>query len=132
MSRQTLSLAPSSQRISWAQAYAQYLRNKSEGRAELWPQDPLVPALQSIADDIEERELAHSLEKLTLGEAAEEAGYSYSALQKMVAAGELENLGDKGSPRVRRGDLPKKPTSSSKGNEEPDLVGMILGDGEEF
>ena len=132
MSRQTLPLAQSSPRISWAQAYAQQLRERSKGRAELWPQDPLVTALQSIADDIEEHELAHSLEELTLSEAADETGYSYSAIQKMVRAGELENLGGKGSPRVRRGDLPKKPTSSSKGDGGPDLVGMILGNGEEF
>lgn len=48
------------------------------------------------------------LEQLTLAQSVEESGYGYSALQKMVASGELENVGSKGAPRIRRRDLPKK------------------------
>lgn len=110
----------------WVQDYSAELRRKAEDRACLWPQDPLVPALMTIADQIEEKAYAHALEELTLQEAAAESGYSYSALQKMVAGGELENLGDKGSPRVRRSDLPKKATVRAQ-NSAPDLAGMILG-----
>lgn len=110
----------------WVQNYARELRQKAEDRACLWPQDPLVPALMTIADQIEEKAYAHALGQLTLQEAAAESGYSYSALQKMVAGGELENQGDKGSPRVHRCDLPKKPSQRAQ-IEGPDLAGMILG-----
>jgi hypothetical protein len=55
---------------------------------------------------------AHALEALTLDEAAKESSYSYSAIQKMVAHGELTNVGKKGSPRVLRGELPKKAQAS--------------------
>jgi hypothetical protein len=48
------------------------------------------------------------LEAVTLEDAARESGYSYSWIQKKVASGELENVGDKGRPRIRRGDLPWK------------------------
>ncbi len=117
----------------WVRTYAQDLRINAEDRAGLWPHDPLVPTLLSVADEIEERALAHALEELTLSDAAEESGYSYSAIQKMVASGELSNLGDKGNPRVLRGDLPRKaivPTTRKSG--EPDLAGMILGAREGF
>ena len=69
---------------------------------------------------VQEREL----EALTLDQAAAES----SALEKMVRRGELENVGRKGSPRVRRGGLPRKahrvpPSAGSM----PDLMGRILG-----
>ena len=117
---------------SWVRIYAQDLRINAEDRAGLWPHDPLVPALLSVADEIEERALAHALEELTLGDAAEESGYSYSAIQKMVASGELSNLGDKGNPRVRRGDLPRKAIAPPTQSGEPDLAEMILNTGEGF
>ena len=117
---------------SWVRTYVQDLRVNAEHRAGLWPHDPLVSTLLSVADEIEERALAHALEELTLRDAAEESGYSYSAIQKMVANGELSNLGDKGSPRVRRGDLPRKPIAPPTQSGEPDLAGMILGGGREF
>jgi hypothetical protein len=54
-------------------------------------------------------------EELTLKSAASESGLTYSAIQKMVANGVLENLGSKGDPRVRRGDLPKKVAAHRRG-----------------
>ena len=45
---------------------------------------------------------------VTLREASEISGLAYSTLQSMVQQGRLENLGETGSPRVRRGDLPRK------------------------
>jgi len=53
------------------------------------------------------------LELLTMNEAANESGYSYSAIQKLVADGIIPNAGEKGRPRVRRGDLPRKAATSS-------------------
>ena len=64
--------------------------------------------LESCAVDLEECERARELELLSLEQAAAESGFSYSAIQKMVAEGELTNVGRKGKPLVRRGDLPRK------------------------
>ena len=47
-------------------------------------------------------------EPLTLREAAETSGYSYASLQSLVRSGELPNAGEKGRPRVRRRDLPRR------------------------
>jgi hypothetical protein len=77
--------------------------------------------LEACAAQLESAAREHALEALTLDEARNESGYSYSALQKMVASGELENVGNKGSPRVRRGDLPRKARK-----EEPGIAAAII------
>ena len=64
--------------------------------------------LESCAEELETVLRERDLEALNLRGASEESGYSYSALQKMVAEGKLPNMGDKNRPRVRRGDLPRK------------------------
>ena len=48
-------------------------------------------------------------EVLTLSEAAAESGYSESRLRHLVADGTIPQSGERGRPRVRRGDLPQKP-----------------------
>jgi hypothetical protein len=85
-------------------------------------------ALESCADELEEAYREHALAALTLTEASQESGYSYSALQKKVASGELPNVGTKNGPRVRRGDLPRKAGQLPRGlsDGEPDLAGTIL------
>ncbi len=88
-------------------------------------------AVESCADDLEAALREQALEALTLNEASQESGYSYSTLQKKVASGELPNVGSKNCPRVRRGDLPRKaghlPRGPSDG--EPDLAGKVLAGG---
>ena len=69
---------------------------------------PQAEALESCAAELEEFERARELEALSLEQAVAESGFSYSALQKMLAEGELLNVGRKGKPLVRRGDLPRK------------------------
>jgi hypothetical protein len=64
--------------------------------------------LESCAADLEVWFEEYALEALTLAQAAEESGFTYSALEKQVRKGNLPNAGTIGSPRVRRGDLPKK------------------------
>lgn len=59
--------------------------------------DCLVAALQTEGGEI-----------LNLAEASIESGYSVDRLRHMVAAGEIPNAGRKGSPGIRRGDLPQK------------------------
>lgn len=48
-------------------------------------------------------------ESLTLGQAAEESGYSVEYLGRLVRCGTIPNAGKKGSPRIRRCDLPRRP-----------------------
>jgi hypothetical protein len=64
--------------------------------------------LDDCAAEVEASLRQQELELLTLERAERESGYSYSALQKMVANGRLANMGEKGSPLIRRCDLPKK------------------------
>ena len=91
-------------------------------------QDALAKMAESYVQDLETALRESELEALSLQQAADESGYSYSAIQKKVAEGELENVGDKNRPRVRRGDLPRKTRCRSRSSveEEPDLVGEIL------
>src|SRR5882762_3625710 len=86
--------------------------------------DEQAVVLKSCAHELKEEGRLFSLEALTLEQAAESSGFSYSALQKMVRDGTLPNVGKKGAPRVRRGDLPKKPGGSGEPRGgEPDLAG---------
>lgn len=48
-------------------------------------------------------------EELTLEQAANESGYSERRLREMIASGQLPNAGKKGAPRLRRGELPRRP-----------------------
>jgi hypothetical protein len=71
---------------------------------------PQADVLESCAAELEAWAQERELETLTLDRAAEETGFSYSALEKMVRAGKVANVGRKGAPRIRRGDLPRKRT----------------------
>jgi hypothetical protein len=84
--------------------------------------------LEVCAAELEEEWWLWQTEPLSLQEAADTSGFSYSAIQKMVANEELENVGEKGSPRVRRGDLPKKASKQKPKLEAdgPDLAGELL------
>jgi hypothetical protein len=75
--------------------------------------------------DLEQRGREHELEALTLDQAAAESGYTYSALEKMMRRGELQNVGKKGAPRVRRGDLPRKPRRRSRIGERGDGIAAL-------
>ena len=61
-----------------------------------------------VAGQLEAAMRECQLELLTLDQAATEGGYSYSSLEKRLRSGELPNAGTKGSPRIRRGDMPTK------------------------
>ena len=88
---------------------------------------PQARTLEWCASELEQAQREWELKELTLQEAEAESGYSYSALQKMVAGGQLENVGDKGSPKVRRRDLPRRPRSAAASRfEEPDLAEELL------
>jgi hypothetical protein len=46
---------------------------------------------------------------LTLSEAAAESGYSVDHLSRLLRSNRLPNAGRRYSPRIRRGDLPRRP-----------------------
>ena len=84
-------------------------------RAELavfqrWHAEPYVTAIQRMIDDWEAMTAAESEQEYTLTDAAALCGYSADHLGKLVRDGMLRNYGRSGSPRVRRGDLPKRLT----------------------
>jgi len=81
-------------------------------------------ALESCAADHEQVLQEWQDEELTLHEAAEESGFSYSRLQQLKDL----NVGTPGSPRIRRCDLPSKPRRSRpKATESPlDLADGVL------
>jgi len=85
--------------------------------------ESLAATLESCAQDLEAWALAWELEALTLDQAAAESGYSYSALQHMVAAKRLRNAGTPHRPRIRRADLPRKAVPMSTG---PQLADKVL------
>jgi hypothetical protein len=64
--------------------------------------------LLGCAEELEQQQREDALEALTLEQAARESGYTVSALDKQLRDRKLENVGQRGAPRVRRGDLPKK------------------------
>ena len=63
----------------------------------------LQEALREAADEV-----------LTLSEASTVSGYSESRLRHLIADGTIPQAGERGRPRVRRGDLPSKPQSAQQ------------------
>ena len=78
-------------------------------RAERYGEDGAVvdgaKICQRLASELEVYWRTYWQAPLTLQEAADETGRSYSTLQKQVAEGRLANVGRRGSPRIRRCDL---------------------------
>ena len=74
----------------------------------------------SLARELEERAQAWLDAELTLDEAAESSGVAYSTLQTLVRSGDLPQAGEKGRPRVRRGDLPRKGGAQRRPGVPPD------------
>ena len=71
-------------------------------------------ALESAADELENRLREWRHEELTVQEAAEESGYSPKTLRRMVREGRIPDSrpdGSRSEIRIRRRDLPRKPGS---------------------
>ena len=66
------------------------------------------------ATELEADERERALEVLTLAEAASESGYSTDHLRRLVRDGLLPNAGRRHAPRIRRRDVPKKPTHGQR------------------
>jgi hypothetical protein len=65
---------------------------------------------------------------LTLAQASAESGYRVDSLRHKLADGTLPNAGRKGSPRIRRADLPRKATAPvvALGGYDPDADALEL------
>lgn len=92
-------MSPKSLSSSW--------RSRADGLRSLGA-EAQARTMEILADELEQTQREWELEALTLEQAVEESGFSYSSLQKKVAAGELSNIGEKGKPRIRRCEIPKK------------------------
>lgn len=71
--------------------------------------DAMEVCIERIRTALAERDLG----AVTLREAAEIGGYSYSRLQELVGE-RIENVGEPGAPRIRRSDVPVKPGASRR------------------
>lgn len=89
-----------------------------------WGAGSQAVAAEHAAARIEGALTEWSVEDLTVAAAAAESGYSEAHLRRLVAECRIANHGSPGRPRIRRGDLPRKPPHSS--DSEPDLVGDVL------
>ena len=78
------------------------------------------------ADELDVFLSAWETERLAIAEAVQESGYTRSALEKMLRRGDIVNAGEKGKPRVRRCDLPRKAGGTPRDEEgEPDLAAAV-------
>lgn len=66
-------------------------------------------AVESCAEELERALLERDDELLNLTEAARLSGYSSEHLGRMVRDGKIPNAGRPGAPRIRLGDLPRRP-----------------------
>jgi hypothetical protein len=109
----------------FAELLAERWRERAALMREYNPTSAEANVLHKVAAELEAEARAYALEALTLEAAAEESGYGYSSIQKQIADGLLENVGKKGNPRVRRGDLPTKGARPYRG-ERPGIADRIL------
>ena len=87
---------------------------------ELEPYSPsAAQAFRQAAVELEESLRSSAEEELTLSEAASASGYAPRTLREKLGNGEIANAGRKGSPRIKRADLPVRPRRSRVGGYDP-------------
>lgn len=84
-------------------------------------QSPAAKAFLRCARELEAAIDAEAAEPLTLDQAAAESGYDKDSLGRFMRAGQIPNAGQRHAPRIRRGDLPRKPPPPA-----PDLTAKAL------
>ena len=70
---------------------------------------PVALALRTCADELEKHEQEGDGELISVAQAAIETGWSVDGIGGMIADGRVPNHGTKRRPKVRRGDIPRKP-----------------------
>jgi len=78
--------------------------------------------IDELLADLRTLREAESLGVVSLQEAHLIGGYAIDSLQRMVASGQIENVGRKGKPRIRRADVPVKPGYSLRGIDAADQL----------
>jgi len=75
--------------------------------------------LEGCAAELESAMAAAGNEALTLSQASEASGYSADHLGRMLREGRLPNAGQKGQPRIRRADLPRRIAPTQEAGYDP-------------
>src|SRR5437879_2720075 len=75
---------------------------------------PGAAILRRVADELEAWIERREGELLDLTSASAASGYSPDQLRRYLDDGRLSNYGRPGSPKIRRGDLPRKPPPPPK------------------
>ena len=86
--------------------HARLLRQYGSRRQAAW--------LEHRAAEVEAAQREQDCDLLTLTEAAAVCGYSPDHLGRLLRQGKLRNHGRSNAPRVRRVDLPRKPSLSDR------------------
>lgn len=71
--------------------------------------------LEAAADQLAAALCADAEGHLTIARAAAESGYSADHLERLLREGRLPNVGRRHAPRIRRVDLPRKPSALPRG-----------------
>lgn len=112
-------VTPDDFRAKWGtEAEALRRRNATVSAAEL---------CEEILNDFDAFVAAGSEVSLNLQEAAAESGYSPDHLGALVRQGKIPNAGRPNAPRIRRSDLPRKPSSLRPPSRDIKLVGATPG-----
>ena len=84
-------------------------RNEAATLRDRYADHRLATSVETHARELHEAMQLRAHIELTLQEASLESGYSVAHLRHLIASGELQNVGRRGRPRIRRGALPSKP-----------------------
>ena len=84
-------------------------RSEADTLESRYSDDRTARLFRLHAAEIDEAIRAGEGEILTLTDAARCSGYTPDHLRHLVADGDIPNAGERGRPRIRRGDLPAKP-----------------------
>lgn len=88
--------------------FAEHLRERAVTLRAWTGDDRSAHIYEKVASELITWNESRANELLTLAEAEVESGYSRSHLGRLVRTGKLRNHGGRTSPRVRRGELPKR------------------------
>ena len=99
--------------------FMSFWRARREEYAKLRAQIDAATLIDQFLTELEAVRIDQSMTLLTLTQAAATCGYSTDHLGRLVRSGQLINHGRRHAPRVRLGDLPRrpKPRSASGGLE---------------